>query len=56
MPRPPDAAPGASTKPRDAAFFAEQEERLRTLKRMREENLITEEEYQQKRRDVLKGI
>ena len=56
MPRPPEAAPGASTKPRDAAFFAEQEERLRTLKRMREENLITEEEYQQKRRDVLKGI
>jgi len=56
MPRPPEAAPRASTKPRDAAFFAEQEGRLRALKRMREENLITEDEYQQKRRDVLQGL
>ncbi len=55
-PMPPKATPGASTKPRDAAFFAEQEQRLRALKRMREENLISEEEYQQKRRDVLQGL
>lgn len=56
VPMPPKATPGASTKPRDAAFFAEQEQRLRALKRMREENLISEEEYQQKRRDVLQGL
>jgi len=56
MPLPPEAAPGASAKPRDASFFTEQEQRLRALKRMREENLISEEEYQQKRRDVLQGL
>lgn len=56
VPPPPKTAPGASTKARDAAFFMEQEERLRALKRMREENLITEAEYQQKRQDVLQGL
>jgi len=39
-----------------AAFGAEQEERLVTLKRLRERNLITEEEYQQKRREILNGL
>ncbi len=46
----------APTTVRDAAFFEAQEKRLRALKRMREENLITEDEYQQKRRDVLQGL
>jgi len=32
------------------------EERLRTLKRLREENLITEDEYQSKRKEVLKNL
>jgi ABC-type phosphonate transport system ATPase subunit len=48
-------APGAS-RPRDAAFFEEQELRLRTLKRLRDNGLITEEEYQQKRREVLERL
>jgi hypothetical protein len=52
------AAPAAATpatvqRPRDAAFFEEQENRLRTLKRLRDGGLITEEEYQQKRREIL---
>jgi hypothetical protein len=48
----PAAAP-AVPRTRDAAFLAEQEERLKTLKRLRDQNLITEEEYQQKRREIL---
>lgn len=49
----PAAAPG---RPRDPAFYDEQEQRLRTLKRLRESNLISEEEYQQKRREVLQQL
>jgi hypothetical protein len=40
-------------RPRDAAFFEEQENRLRALKRLRDNGLISEEEYQAKRREVL---
>jgi hypothetical protein len=47
------AAPSPAPRPRDAAFLAEQEERLKVLKRLRDQNLITEEEYQQKRREIL---
>ena len=43
----------APAKPRDAAFFEEQEQRLRSLKRLRDANLISEEEYQAKRRQIL---
>jgi hypothetical protein len=38
---------------RDEAFYEEQEQRLRTLKRLRDSGLITEEEYQRKRREIL---
>lgn len=48
---PPATAPAPTT--RTPAFLAEQEERLKTLKRLRDQNLITEEEYQQKRREIL---
>lgn len=41
---------------RDARFFEEQEQRLRTLKRLREQDLITEDEYQQKRREILQTL
>jgi hypothetical protein len=37
----------------DPADFERQEQRLNGLKRLREENLITEEEYQEKRKKVL---
>jgi hypothetical protein len=45
------AAPSAPAKPATAA--AEIEERLATLKRLRERDLISEAEYQQKRRELL---
>jgi Short C-terminal domain len=50
-------AAGAPTpRPRDAAFFEEQEYRLRALKRLRDLGLISEEEYLQKRREVLEQL
>jgi len=50
------SAPERPAAAREGADFERQEKRLRALKRMREENLITEEEYQQKRREVLKEL
>ena len=52
----PPAAPAPAAGGRDARFFEEQEQRLRTLKRLRDQNLITEEEYQQKRREILQTL
>jgi hypothetical protein len=46
-------AVASPSRPRDAAFFEEQEYRLRTLKRLRDSGLISEDEYVQKRREVL---
>lgn len=46
-------APVAPARPRDPGFADEVEQRLTTLKRLREKNLITEAEYQQKRRQIL---
>jgi hypothetical protein len=55
-PAAPAAVPAPATGARDARFFEEQEQRLRTLKRLRDQNLITEEEYQQKRREILQTL
>ena len=41
---------------RDARFYDEQEQRLRSLKRLRDQNLITEEEYQAKRKEILQAL
>jgi hypothetical protein len=41
---------------RDAAHMDEQENRLRTLRRLRDANLITEEEYQRKRREIIDAL
>lgn len=52
----PAAAPVATPSPRkplDAAGADDIERRLETLKRLREKNLISEEEYQLKRREIL---
>ncbi|MBI5717233.1 MAG: SHOCT domain-containing protein [Burkholderiales bacterium] len=43
-------------RPRDAAFYEQQELRLRALQRLREQGLITEEEYQRKRREILDAL
>lgn len=53
----PAVAPGpaAAAVParRDERFYEEQEQRLRGLQRLREQGLITEEELQRKRREIL---
>jgi hypothetical protein len=41
---------------RDAAFYETQSQRLKALKRLRDENLISEVEYQQKRGEILKAL
>jgi hypothetical protein len=46
-------APASARPARDAAFFEQQEQRLRALKHLRDENLISEAEYQEKRRRIL---
>lgn len=54
-PAPAPAAP-APARIRDAAFAEEVEQRLTTLKRLRDKGLITEDEYQQKRREVMSTL
>jgi Zn ribbon nucleic-acid-binding protein len=39
----------------DQQYYAAQEERLKSLKRLHEQNLITEQEYQAKRSEILKA-
>lgn len=47
-------APAASAAvARDAAWYKEREQRLRGLKALRDEGLITEEEYQKKHRAII---
>lgn len=53
---PPAGQPAPATErkaARDAAFFQEQELRLSTLERLRKSGLISEAEFQQKRKEVL---
>jgi hypothetical protein len=51
------AAPATPATPaRDDAFFQAQEARLKGLKRLREQGLLTEEEFQAKRKEILKDL
>lgn len=52
----PRAATSAPARVREAAFLEEQENRLRTLKRLRDANLLTEEEYQRKRKEIIDAL
>lgn len=54
----PVAAPAAppAAPARDAAFYEEQARRLKGLKLLRDQGAITEEEYQQKRKEILSGL
>jgi hypothetical protein len=56
----PKAAPEPSPTPakgaKDAAFYEAQAQRLKALKRLRDENLISEAEYQEKRQAILKAL
>lgn len=49
-------APEAPTGPKDATFYAAQSQRLKALKQMRDEGLLSEAEYQQKREAILKTL
>lgn len=49
------AAP-AALKARDDAFYAEQAQRLKGLKSLRDQGAITEDEYQQKRKEILSTL
>lgn len=51
----PVAAPAAA-RARDDAFYAEQAQRLKGLKSLRDQGAITEDEYQQKRREILSTL
>lgn len=55
-PSAPAPAPAAEAPKRDQGFYDQQYQRLKALKRMRDENLITEAEYQQKREAILKTL
>jgi hypothetical protein len=50
------AAPAPSANTRDAAFYEAQTQRLKALKKLRDENLLTEAEYQEKREAILKTL
>lgn len=58
----PAAAPAPATAPatprpvRDPAYYQEQEQRLRALKRLLDQGLITEAEYQHKRREIVQAL
>lgn len=51
-----EPAAGSTSRVRDAAFYAEQEERLRGLQRLRDAGLLSEEEFQRKRRAILDSL
>jgi hypothetical protein len=53
---PPNPAPEPAPVARDAAFYEAQTQRLKALKRLRDENLISEAEYQEKREAILKTL
>jgi Short C-terminal domain len=53
VPAPPTGAPPPVRKALDATGADEVERRLETLKRLREKGLISEDEYQQKRKEIL---
>lgn len=52
----PAVAPAPAPAPRDEAFYEAQAQRLRALKKLRDENLISEAEYQEKREAILKTL
>lgn len=49
----PGPAAAAAPARRDERFYEEQEQRLRGLQRLRDQGLITDEEFQRKRREIL---
>ena len=54
--QPPAPSATPALRPRDPGFADEVEQRLTTLKRLRDRGLISEEEFQQKRREILQAL
>ena len=52
----PAASPKGTTATGEDAAYEAKAQRLRTLKRLRDENLISEAEYQEKREAILKTL
>jgi len=52
----PAVAPAPAPATKDEAFYEAQAQRLRALKKLRDENLISEAEYQEKREAILKTL
>lgn len=52
----PAALPAPPAAPRDPAFYATQRERLKALKQLRDEGLLTEAEYQAKRDAIVQTL
>lgn len=55
-PPPQPAAPGTPSAVESEALYRQTSERLKALQKLRDSGVITEEEYQQKRREILKGL
>jgi hypothetical protein len=55
-PAAPAAVAPAAPQPRDERFYDEQSQRLKGLQRLRDQGLISEAEYQQKRREILQAL
>ena len=55
-PAPPTAPPTATPAAKGEAFYEAQAQRLRALKKLRDENLLSEAEYQAKREAILKEL
>ena len=49
-------APAPAPAARDEAFYEAQAQRLRALKKLRDENLLSEAEYQEKREAILRTL
>lgn len=56
LPSPAAQPPAPAAPTRDATFYEAQTQRLKALKKLREENLLSEAEYQEKRDAILKTL
>jgi hypothetical protein len=53
----PAAAPATAAQGvKDQAFFEQQQQRLRSLKRMHDDGLITDAEFDKKRQEIIDGL
>jgi mannose-1-phosphate guanylyltransferase len=53
---PPPRAPAPAAAPDAEALYRNTSERLKALQKLRDTGVITEQEYQEKRREILKAL